>query len=486
MKVLGVFACICVLIAATSAQEPEELVGILEELNQVVAEGLEELATIDEDTGRRQARRAGGRRTFGLDLFGGGGLEKHLLDGISSDFKTLGIDIDNAMSGLRSALNTIGSWILPARRQLEDDGEPEGELISVLDELGETVTEVLDTLLQIDLAGGESEGRRQADPSEVDEVLDNLGTAVQKRLEQMLEIPEIGEQVEETLDELVANPEEEDLEGPPDGRRFFLKKLLSNVAKSVFKAHRRSIDEPKPRSRRFLSPEKLEKVVRAGLEALLNDSEEESGENQIIHVVYDDYNPNESDEKRRQSENDMESATSVEEELKKSYQQDGRRFFLDKLFGDVAKSVFKAHRRSIDEPKPRSRRFLFPHKLFKMAKDSLKALLEDSEESGKEQIIHVVYDDYNPNESDEKRRQSENDRKGDVKERKSDEKSHRSRRDSPPINETVQAILPILDERFPKVKRQTLPTEETKDELTPLPVEPSNVRDRRNAVRRSV
>ncbi|XP_045781177.1 uncharacterized protein LOC123878126 isoform X2 [Maniola jurtina] len=443
MKVLGVFACICVLIAATSAQEPEELVGILEELNQVVAEGLEELATIDEDTGRRQARRAGGRRTFGLDLFGGGGLEKHLLDGISSDFKTLGIDIDNAMSGLRSALNTIGSWILPARRQLED-------------------------------------------PSEVDEVLDNLGTAVQKRLEQMLEIPEIGEQVEETLDELVANPEEEDLEGPPDGRRFFLKKLLSNVAKSVFKAHRRSIDEPKPRSRRFLSPEKLEKVVRAGLEALLNDSEEESGENQIIHVVYDDYNPNESDEKRRQSENDMESATSVEEELKKSYQQDGRRFFLDKLFGDVAKSVFKAHRRSIDEPKPRSRRFLFPHKLFKMAKDSLKALLEDSEESGKEQIIHVVYDDYNPNESDEKRRQSENDRKGDVKERKSDEKSHRSRRDSPPINETVQAILPILDERFPKVKRQTLPTEETKDELTPLPVEPSNVRDRRNAVRRSV
>ncbi|XP_045781179.1 uncharacterized protein LOC123878127 isoform X2 [Maniola jurtina] len=461
MKVLGVFACICVLIAATSAQEPDEqLVGILEESDKVVGEGLEELATIDEDTGRRQARSAGrrsarGRRGIGTDLFGKNNVG-NIIDKFAPVLTSLGSSVMEVVGGLRSIVSTFGSFIPLRRRQLQDEGEliaefenlgdtvsevlenmlliddgggeleerrkarsagrrsargrrgigtdlfgkndvgnlidkfapimktlgsnlvhvvggvssivssigqliplrrrqlqddlSEGELISILEELGQAVGQGLEEL-EANVEGDELEGRRQADPPEANEILENVGTVLQKGLEHMQILPNDGEDGEETLAERRGTNLGDRDQGPPDGRRFFLDKLFGNAEKSVLKGNKRSIDEPKPRSRRFLSPEKLEKVVRAGLEALFNDSEEESGKNE---------------------------------------------------------------------------------------------------------------------------------REGDEKEQKSNKKSHRSRRNSPPNEENLTG-KPLPEQTTPE-----LPADQITDELTPLPVELSNVRVRRNAVRRSV
>ncbi|XP_069363248.1 uncharacterized protein [Maniola hyperantus] len=524
MDVLTVLGCLCLLIATTSAQDvlPEgaskdELVDILQELGQAVDQGLGELETSPEDgdlEGRRQGDSEdsiqrdlfltllGGHRRFDIENMlslllkvleatgkspsggsgggtpggagasggaspakPGGGSSPGKAAGGSSPGKTAGgsspgkagggkpagkkrrqgdsrfyspdalrggdgildflgltlpqppqdlsVNLESVLSSLRSAIKTLTRSIevynsfakLTGRRQA---GEDTGELMQILQELGEAVEEGLQEL-ETSPDGVELTGRRQEDPegeSPLSQVLENLGQAAQKGLDDMLTVPELGEKVEGVLEELQTDPEEEDIQG-----RRTLPDIDSSTKRDLFLSllggHRSlDTDEPAGKSGRRFFLSKLGEMAKDFLKKLF-DSHRRSGRRFFLSTLGEmakDFLKKLFDSLRRVNKRSVD-------------QPDGRRFLLEKLgkmakngietlldFGEDEEESHKVNKRSVDQPD--GRRF-FLEKLGQMAKNGIETLFGEDEED-KEQTIHVVHEESSNEQPPQKKNQSQN------------------------------------------------------------------------------
>ncbi|XP_069363258.1 uncharacterized protein [Maniola hyperantus] len=450
-------------------------------------------------------RRQGDSRFYSPDaLRGGDGILDFLGLTLPQPPQDLSVNLESVLSSLRSAIKTLTRSIevynsfakLTGRRQA---GEDTGELMQILQELGEAVEEGLQEL-ETSPDGVELTGRRQEDPegeSPLSQVLENLGQAAQKGLDDMLTVPELGEKVEGVLEELQTDPEEEDIQGRrtlPSGRRFFLSKLgemAKDFLKKLFDSHRRvnkrSVDQPD--GRRFLL-EKLGKMAKNGIETLLDfgEDEEEShkvnkrsvdqpdgrrffleklgqmakngietlfGEDeedkeQTIHVVHEESSNEQPPQKKNQSQNREESSRSKQSKR-------GKRDTLSN--------------RSIDQPD--GRRF-FLEKLGMMAKNGVETLFGEDEED-KEQTIHVVHEESSNEQPPQKKNLSQN--TGEVGSSRN-KQSKGSKRDTRQIDENSDEVIlsqnsdavansQTLDKVGPSQNSGAVATSQTLDKVGP-------------------
>ncbi|XP_069363256.1 uncharacterized protein [Maniola hyperantus] len=452
-------------------------------------------------------RRQGDSRFYSPDaLRGGDGILDFLGLTLPQPPQDLSVNLESVLSSLRSAIKTLTRSIevynsfakLTGRRQA---GEDTGELMQILQELGEAVEEGLQEL-ETSPDGVELTGRRQEDPegeSPLSQVLENLGQAAQKGLDDMLTVPELGEKVEGVLEELQTDPEEEDIQGRrtlPSGRRFFLSKLgemVKNGFKTLFRddskrrVNKRSVDQPD--GRRFLL-EKLGKMAKNGIETLLDfgEDEEEShkvnkrsvdqpdgrrffleklgqmakngietlfGEDeedkeQTIHVVHEESSNEQPPQKKNQSQNREESSRSKQSKR-------GKRDTLSN--------------RSIDQPD--GRRF-FLEKLGMMAKNGVETLFGEDEED-KEQTIHVVHEESSNEQPPQKKNLSQN--TGEVGSSRN-KQSKGSKRDTRQIDENSDEVIlsqnsdavansQTLDKVGPSQNSGAVATSQTLDKVGP-------------------
>ncbi|XP_069363260.1 uncharacterized protein [Maniola hyperantus] len=437
-------------------------------------------------------RRQGDSRFYSPDaLRGGDGILDFLGLTLPQPPQDLSVNLESVLSSLRSAIKTLTRSIevynsfakLTGRRQA---GEDTGELMQILQELGEAVEEGLQEL-ETSPDGVELTGRRQEDPegeSPLSQVLENLGQAAQKGLDDMLTVPELGEKVEGVLEELQTDPEEEDIQGRrtlPSGRRFFLSKLgemvkngfktlfrddskrrsgrrfflskLGEMAKDflkkLFDSHRRvnkrSVDQPD--GRRFFL-EKLGQMAKNGIETLFGEDEEDK--EQTIHVVHEESSNEQPPQKKNQSQNREESSRSKQSKR-------GKRDTLSN--------------RSIDQPD--GRRF-FLEKLGMMAKNGVETLFGEDEED-KEQTIHVVHEESSNEQPPQKKNLSQN--TGEVGSSRN-KQSKGSKRDTRQIDENSDEVIlsqnsdavansQTLDKVGPSQNSGAVATSQTLDKVGP-------------------
>ncbi|XP_069363259.1 uncharacterized protein [Maniola hyperantus] len=437
-------------------------------------------------------RRQGDSRFYSPDaLRGGDGILDFLGLTLPQPPQDLSVNLESVLSSLRSAIKTLTRSIevynsfakLTGRRQA---GEDTGELMQILQELGEAVEEGLQEL-ETSPDGVELTGRRQEDPegeSPLSQVLENLGQAAQKGLDDMLTVPELGEKVEGVLEELQTDPEEEDIQGRrtlPDidsstkrdlflsllgghrsldtdepagksGRRFFLSKLgemAKDFLKKLFDSHRRvnkrSVDQPD--GRRFFL-EKLGQMAKNGIETLFGEDEEDK--EQTIHVVHEESSNEQPPQKKNQSQNREESSRSKQSKR-------GKRDTLSN--------------RSIDQPD--GRRF-FLEKLGMMAKNGVETLFGEDEED-KEQTIHVVHEESSNEQPPQKKNLSQN--TGEVGSSRN-KQSKGSKRDTRQIDENSDEVIlsqnsdavansQTLDKVGPSQNSGAVATSQTLDKVGP-------------------
>ncbi|XP_069363262.1 uncharacterized protein [Maniola hyperantus] len=408
-------------------------------------------------------RRQGDSRFYSPDaLRGGDGILDFLGLTLPQPPQDLSVNLESVLSSLRSAIKTLTRSIevynsfakLTGRRQA---GEDTGELMQILQELGEAVEEGLQEL-ETSPDGVELTGRRQEDPegeSPLSQVLENLGQAAQKGLDDMLTVPELGEKVEGVLEELQTDPEEEDIQGRrtlPSGRRFFLSKLgemAKDFLKKLFDSHRRvnkrSVDQPD--GRRFFL-EKLGQMAKNGIETLFGEDEEDK--EQTIHVVHEESSNEQPPQKKNQSQNREESSRSKQSKR-------GKRDTLSN--------------RSIDQPD--GRRF-FLEKLGMMAKNGVETLFGEDEED-KEQTIHVVHEESSNEQPPQKKNLSQN--TGEVGSSRN-KQSKGSKRDTRQIDENSDEVIlsqnsdavansQTLDKVGPSQNSGAVATSQTLDKVGP-------------------
>ncbi|XP_069363257.1 uncharacterized protein [Maniola hyperantus] len=452
-------------------------------------------------------RRQGDSRFYSPDaLRGGDGILDFLGLTLPQPPQDLSVNLESVLSSLRSAIKTLTRSIevynsfakLTGRRQA---GEDTGELMQILQELGEAVEEGLQEL-ETSPDGVELTGRRQEDPegeSPLSQVLENLGQAAQKGLDDMLTVPELGEKVEGVLEELQTDPEEEDIQGrrtlpdidsstkrdlflsllgghrsldtdepagkvnkrsvdQPDGRRFLLEKLGKMAKNGIetlldfgedeeesHKVNKRSVDQPD--GRRFFL-EKLGQMAKNGIETLFGEDEEDK--EQTIHVVHEESSNEQPPQKKNQSQNREESSRSKQSKR-------GKRDTLSN--------------RSIDQPD--GRRF-FLEKLGMMAKNGVETLFGEDEED-KEQTIHVVHEESSNEQPPQKKNLSQN--TGEVGSSRN-KQSKGSKRDTRQIDENSDEVIlsqnsdavansQTLDKVGPSQNSGAVATSQTLDKVGP-------------------